>query len=168
MSEPTAEQDALDVARLKAVMGHFATGVTIVTGFDGDEPQGFTAQSFHSLSMDPPLILVCPGKSVASWPRIRPSGKFCVSILSRQQEAACMAFASKTADKFGSCAWSPARVTGSPMIDGSLAWIDCELHAEHDGGDHTIVVGRVLDVEINDLDQPPLLFYRAGFGRFES
>ena len=149
-------------------MSRFATGVTIVAGIDEGEPTGFTAQSFHSLSMDPPLILVCPGKSVASWPRIRPSAKFCVSILGRDQEDACMAFASKTADKFGSVGWRPAPVTKSPMIDGALAWIDCELDAEHDGGDHTIVVGRVVDVEINDLDVPPLLFYRAGFGRFEA
>lgn len=155
------------MARLKAVMGQFATGVTIVAGFDGDEPQGFTAQSFHSLSMDPPLVLVCPGKSVASWPRIRPAGTFCVSILGRDQEAACMAFASKTADKFGTVGWRHSSVTKSPMIDGALAWIDCQLDAEHDGGDHTIVVGRILDVEINDVDQHPLLFYRAGFGRFE-
>ena len=168
MTTPSPERDAIDVARLKAVMGHFATGVTIVAGVDGDEPQGFTAQSFHSLSMDPPLVLVCPGKSVASWPRIRAGGKFCVSILGRDQEAACMAFASKTADKFGATAWRPSPITQSPMIEGSLAWIDCELHAEHDGGDHTVVIGRVLDVEINDAEQQPLLFYRAGFGRFES
>jgi flavin reductase (DIM6/NTAB) family NADH-FMN oxidoreductase RutF len=168
VTSPTPEHDALDVARLKAVMGHFATGVTIVAGMDGDEPHGFTAQSFHSLSMDPPLILVCPGKSVASWPHIRTGGTFCVSILSREQESACMAFASKTADKFGATTWRPSPVTKSPMIDGALAWIDCKLHAEHDGGDHTVVIGRVLDVEINDLEQQPLLFYRAGFGRFES
>jgi flavin reductase (DIM6/NTAB) family NADH-FMN oxidoreductase RutF len=160
--------DALDIARLKAVMGHFATGVTIVAGVEGGEPIGFTAQSFHSLSMDPPLVLVCPSKTVSSWPRIRDAAKFCVNILSTEQEAACMTFASKTTDKFKDVAWQAAPVTGSPMIDGSLAWIDCELQAEHDGGDHTIVVGRVVDVEINAQSAHPLVFYRAGFGRFES
>jgi flavin reductase (DIM6/NTAB) family NADH-FMN oxidoreductase RutF len=161
--------DTLDVARLKTVMGHFATGVTIVAGVDeAGEPVGFTAQTFHSLSMDPPLILVCPGKSVASWPRIRPTGKFCVNILSGAQEAAAMSFASKTADKFAEITWRAAPGTGSPMIDGSMAWIDCELDAEHDAGDHTIVVGRVVHVDIAEGDVHPLLFYRAGFGRFES
>ena len=158
----------LDVARLKAVMGHFATGVTIVSGIDGGEPVGFTAQSFHSVSMDPPLILVCPSKTVASWPRIRSVGKFCVSILGRDQQDVCMTFASKTPDKFTDVGWKPAPVTGSPMLDGSMAWVDCELEAEHDGGDHTIVVGRIVEVDINDEAKEPLLFYRAGFGRFES
>ncbi|MBA3654985.1 MAG: flavin reductase family protein [Actinobacteria bacterium] len=149
-------------------MGHFATGVTIVAGMEAGEPLGFTAQSFHSLSMDPPLILVCPSKTVSSWPRIRTAGKFCVSILGRDQEALCMTFASKTLDKFADAPWAPAPVTGSPMLDSAMAWIDCELDAEHDGGDHTVVVGRVVDVEINEDAPPPLLFYRAGFGRFES
>jgi 3-hydroxy-9,10-secoandrosta-1,3,5(10)-triene-9,17-dione monooxygenase reductase component len=162
MTEP------LDVARLKAVMGHFATGVTIVAGIESDEPIGFTAQSFHSLSMDPPLILVCPSKTVSSWPRIRDTGKFCVSILSRDQEDVCMTFASKSADKFTGVDWHAAPGTGTPMLDGAMAWIDCELESEHDGGDHTIVVGRVVHVDINPGDFHPLLFFRAGFGRFES
>jgi 3-hydroxy-9,10-secoandrosta-1,3,5(10)-triene-9,17-dione monooxygenase reductase component len=157
----------LDVAQLKAVMGHFATGVTIVAGIESDEPIGFTAQSFHSLSIAPPLILVCPSKTVASWPRIRKAGKFCVSILSREQEAVGMTFASKSTDKFNGVDWRPAPGTGSPMLDGSVAWIDCELEAEHDGGDHTIVVGRVIHVDAAEGPHP-LLFYRAGFGRFES
>jgi flavin reductase (DIM6/NTAB) family NADH-FMN oxidoreductase RutF len=158
----------LDAARLKAVMGHFATGVTVVAGVESDEPIGFTAQSFHSLSIDPPLILVCPSKTVTSWPRIRDTGKFCVSILNRDQEAIAMTFASKTAEKFKEISWRVAPGTGSPMLDDAMAWIDCELDAEHDGGDHTIVVGRVVHVDINEADAHPLLFYRAGFGRFQS
>jgi 3-hydroxy-9,10-secoandrosta-1,3,5(10)-triene-9,17-dione monooxygenase reductase component len=158
----------LDVARLKSVMGHFATGVTIVAGVEGGEPLGFTAQSFHSLSIDPPLVLVCPSKTVSSWPRIRESGKFCVSILNRDQEALCMTFASKTPDKFDGVSWEPAPGTGAPMLDGAVAWIDCELESEHDGGDHTIVVGRVVHVDLASGEFHPLVFYRAGFGRFES
>jgi flavin reductase (DIM6/NTAB) family NADH-FMN oxidoreductase RutF len=149
-------------------MGHFATGVTIVAGVEGGEPLGFTAQSFHSLSVDPPLILVCPSKTVSSWPRIRESGKFCVSILNRDQEATCMTFASKTPDKFDGVTWTPAPGTGSPMLDGAVAWIDCELEAEHDGGDHTIAVGRVVHVDLVEGDFHPLVFYRASFGRFQS
>jgi flavin reductase (DIM6/NTAB) family NADH-FMN oxidoreductase RutF len=91
-----------------------------------------------------------------------------VNILSGAQEAAAMSFASKTADKFAEITWRAAPGTGSPMIDGSMAWIDCELDAEHDAGDHTIVVGRVVHVDIAEGDVHPLLFYRAGFGRFES
>jgi len=161
--------DAIDVARLKAVVGHFATWVTIVAGVDDGEPLGFTAQSFQSLSIDPPLVLVCPSKTVSSWPRIRESGKFCVNILSRDQEAVCMTFASKTPDKFTEVPWQPSPATGSPMLDGAMAWIDCELDAEHDAGDHTIVVGRVVHVDLGETDDMhPLLFYRANFGHFQS
>jgi len=158
----------LDVARLKEVMGHFATGVTIVAGVEGGEPIGFTAQSFQSLSIDPPLVLVCPNKTVASWPRIRTSRSFCVSILTRDQEALCMAFASKNPDKFDGVGWTAAPGTGSPMMDGAAAWIDCEVEAEHDGGDHTIVVGRVVHVDIAAGDFHPLLYYRAAFGQFQA
>src|SRR5689334_1413668 len=105
--------EALDVARLKAVVGHFATGVTIVAGVEADEPIGFTAQSFHSLSIDPPLVLVCPSKTVSSWPRIRDAGKFCVSILGRHQEDVCMTFASKTTEKFKDLRWTPAPMSGA-------------------------------------------------------
>ncbi len=156
----------LDVARLKSVMGHFATGVTIVAGIESGEPLGFTAQSFHSLSMDPPLILVCPSKTVTSWPGIRASGKFCVNILNRDQEAVCMTFASKTPNKFDGVSWQAAPGTGSPMLDGAVAWIDCELEAEHDGGDHVMVVGRVREMGV-DHEGRPLVFYRGGYGRFE-
>ena len=79
-----------------------------------------------------------------------------------------MAFASKSARQVRRGRWQPAPVTGSPMIDGALAWIDCEVEAEHDGGDHTIVVGRVVHVDIEEGDVHPLVFYRAGFGHFES
>jgi 3-hydroxy-9,10-secoandrosta-1,3,5(10)-triene-9,17-dione monooxygenase reductase component len=158
----------LDVARLKSVVGHFATGVTIVAGIEGGQPHGFTAQSFHSLSIDPPLILVCPSKTVSSWPHIRDAGAFCVSILARDQEDLAMTFASKTANKFSNVGWTPAPGTGAPMMDGAVAWVDCELDAEHDAGDHTIVVGRVVHVDLAGGDYHPLLFYKAGFGRFQS
>jgi flavin reductase (DIM6/NTAB) family NADH-FMN oxidoreductase RutF len=79
-----------------------------------------------------------------------------------------MTFASKTPDKFIDVGWQPAPGTGSPMLDGAVAWIDCEVEAEHDGGDHTIVVGRVVHVDVAEGEFHPLLFYRAGFGRFQS
>jgi 3-hydroxy-9,10-secoandrosta-1,3,5(10)-triene-9,17-dione monooxygenase reductase component len=160
--------DELDIARLKEVMSHFATGVTIVAGLEDGEPHGFTAQSFASLSIDPPLIIVCPGKSVQSWPHIRTGGAFCVNILAHDQQDVCMTFASKSADKFAGVGWTPAPATGSPKLDGALAWIDCRLEAEHDGGDHTIVVARVEHVDVAAEPFHPLLFYRAGFGRFQS
>jgi 3-hydroxy-9,10-secoandrosta-1,3,5(10)-triene-9,17-dione monooxygenase reductase component len=157
---------SFDQARFRQVLGHFCTGVTVVTGLDGDEPMGFTAQSFSSVSLDPPLVLVCPAKSSSSWPRIRAGGAFCVNVLAEDQEAVCRAFATRGGDKFREIGWTPAPGTGSPVLTGALAWIDCRLEDEHDAGDHVIAVGRVLDMGV-PAESRPLLFYRGGYGRFE-
>lgn len=160
-----------DVARFRQVLGHFATGITIITavaaGPDGGEPVGFTCQSFSSLSLSPPLVLFCPGKDSSSWPRIRGAGHFAVNILAEDQEALCRTFATKGADKFRGTGWEPAPTTGAPILQDVLAWIDCTVEAEHDGGDHLIVVGRVHGLEIVQ-ESKPLLFYRGGYGRFEA
>lgn len=157
---------SFDGARFRQVLGHFCTGITVVTAMHEGEPVGFTAQSFTSLSLDPPLVLVCPAKSSSSWPRISASGGFCANILADDQEAVCRAFATRGADKFRGIGWTPAPGTGSPLLTGSLAWVDCRLEVEHDGGDHLIAVGRVVDVGVA-ADGRPLLFYRGGFGAFE-
>lgn len=155
-----------DQARMRQIMGHFATGVTIVTAVDGDEPVGLTAQSFTSLSLDPPLILFCPGKTSSTWPRIKQAGSFCVNILGQAQEAICRTFAASGTDKFAGVTWTPSDVTGAPVLDDVLAWVDCTLEAEHDAGDHIIVVGRVVDLSM-EQEGKPLLFYRGGFGTFD-
>jgi flavin reductase (DIM6/NTAB) family NADH-FMN oxidoreductase RutF len=152
--------------RFRAVLGHFCTGVTIVTATDADGPVGFTAQSFAALSLDPPLTLVCPGKSSTSWPRIEAAGSFCVNVLSEDQEELCRTFAVTGGDKFAGVGYEPGPVTGFPLLTGALAWIECRLEAVYDGGDHAIAVGRVLDLGVHH-DGRPLLFYRGGFGRFE-
>ena len=163
----TAAPD-FDVARFRQVLGHFASGITVITAVaGGSEPVGFTCQSFSSLSLDPPLVLFCPGKESSSWPRIRDAGHFAVNILAEDQEALCRTFATKGADKFRGAGWKPAPTTGAPVLQGVLAWIDCTLEAEHDGGDHLIVVGRVHGLEIV-REGRPLLFYRGGYGRFEA
>ena len=89
----------------RQAMGNFCTGVTIVTGMDGDEPVGFAAQSFVSLSLDPPLIGVCPAKTSSSWPRIRAAGNFCINILAADQLAICQTMAQSGADKFADIDW---------------------------------------------------------------
>lgn len=159
--------DALDGARFRQVLGHFCTGVTIVTAMAGGDPVGFTAQSFSSVSLDPPLILLCPGKSSSTWPRIEEAGSFCVNILSNTQEALCRAFAAKGADKFAGVGWRPAPGTGAPLLEGGLAWLDCHIQQIHDAGDHLIVVARVLDLDVG-AEGTPLLFYRGGYGSFSS
>jgi flavin reductase (DIM6/NTAB) family NADH-FMN oxidoreductase RutF len=154
-----------DQARFREVLGHFATGVTVVTAMEDGEPVGFTCQSFTSLSMDPPMVALAPAKSSTSWPRIARAGAFCVNILSDRQEAVCRTFAVSGGDKFSGIAWHVGP-SGTPVLEGSLAWVACKLEMVHDAGDHELVIGRVtaLDVE----DGRPLLFYRAGFGSFTS
>jgi 3-hydroxy-9,10-secoandrosta-1,3,5(10)-triene-9,17-dione monooxygenase reductase component len=156
----------IDSAHFRSVLGHFCTGIAIVTGIDGGEPVGLTCQSFTSISLDPPLVAFVPAKSSTSWPRIQPSGVFCVNLLTEDQEELCRVFATSGADKFRGVGWRPSS-TGSPLLNDTLAWIDCRVTAEHDAGDHIIVVGRVLELGATK-DGKPLLFYRGGYGRFES
>ena len=149
------------------MLGHFCTGITIVTARDADGPVGMTAQSFSALSLDPPLILVCPGKASSSWPRIEATGSFCVNVLGEEQEELCRAFATSGADKFAGVGYQASPHTSSPLLADVLAWIDCRLDAIYEGGDHVIAVGRVLDLGVEREGSRPLLFYRGGYGRFE-
>lgn len=153
-----------DGRTFRDVLGHFASGVTVVTASTPDGPMGFTCQSFTSLSLEPPLVALAPGKSSTSWPRMAAAGAFCVNILEAAQGALGHAFAvsgAERADKFAGVRWTPAP-TGSPVIEGVLAWVDCTLLVVHDAGDHELVLGRVVDLGIGSGS--PLLFYR---GRFE-
>lgn len=153
----------IDNARFRTVLGHFASGVVVVTGMHDDGPAGFTCQSFFSLSLEPPLVALAPGKSSSSWPKASLNGNLCVNVLSSEQEAIARTFADSGADKFAGLGWSPA-AHGAPRLDGALAWIDCEVEAVYDGGDHWLVVARVSDLEASEGE--PLLFYRGGFGTF--
>jgi flavin reductase (DIM6/NTAB) family NADH-FMN oxidoreductase RutF len=153
----------LDQARFREVLGHFATGVTIVTANEEGVPVGFSCQSFAALSLDPPMVLLAPAKSSTSWPRIAQAGAFCVNILGEHQEAVCRAFAVSGGDKFDGVEWTPG-VTGAPIITGSLAHVECTLESIYDGGDHELVTGLVVDMDAGE--GAPLVFYRSGFGRF--
>jgi 3-hydroxy-9,10-secoandrosta-1,3,5(10)-triene-9,17-dione monooxygenase reductase component len=153
----------LDQARFREVLGHFATGLTIVTALEEGEPVGFSCQSFSALSLDPPMVLLAPARSSTSWPRIAKAGAFCVNVLGEHQEALCRSFAVSGGDKFSGVEWTPG-TTGAPRITGSLATIECRLGSIHDGGDHELVTGHVVDTELGE--GAPLLFYRSGFGHF--
>jgi flavin reductase (DIM6/NTAB) family NADH-FMN oxidoreductase RutF len=156
-----AAAESFDEARFREVLGHFATGVTVVTATEDGEPVGFTCQAFTSLSLDPPLVLIAPGKTSTSWPRIAQAGEFCVNILSDHQEALSRDFAVSGGDKFTGVGWRPGG-NGAPILDGALAWIECRFLRAHDAGDHEIVLGLVLDMGVNK--GRPLVFYRGGFG----
>jgi flavin reductase (DIM6/NTAB) family NADH-FMN oxidoreductase RutF len=155
----------VDQGRFRAVLGHFASGVVLVSGIDDGVPAGLTCQSFFSLSLDPPLVAIAPGKTSTSWPKIARTGIFCVNILSTEQEAVAWTFSQSGADKFAGVGWSPTG-NGVPRLHGSLAWVDCRIEETHETGDHFLVVARVEDLEMGEGQ--PLLFYRGGFGGFEA
>lgn len=157
---------SIDPSEFRRVLGHFPTGVTVVTGAGEDGLAGMAIGSFASVSLDPPLVMFCPGRESESWLQIKETGAFGVSVLGDDQEDVCGVFASRDVDKFAGVHWTP-KVTGSPIISGSIAWIDCEIHAIHDGGDHDIVVGLVKALDV-DSDTGPLLFFQGGYGRYES
>ena len=154
----------LDNGRFRAVLGHFASGIAVVTGMHDDGPAGFTCQSFFSLSLEPPLIAFAPSKSSTSWPKASLTGNLCVNVLSSGQESVARTFADSAADKFAGLGWSPA-AHGAPRLEGALAWIDCKVETVHEAGDHWLVIARVTDLEARDGE--PLLFYRGGFGTFK-
>jgi 3-hydroxy-9,10-secoandrosta-1,3,5(10)-triene-9,17-dione monooxygenase reductase component len=150
--------------RFREVLGHFASGVTVITAIEDGEPVGFTCQAFTSLSLEPPLVALAPAKDSTSWPRIAKAGTFCVNILADDQEALCRDFAVSGGDKFRGIGWRPAG-SGAPVLEGALAWVECAFVRSHDAGDHELVVGRVLDLGVGP--GRPLLYYRGGFGRFD-
>ena len=173
------ERAPVGQAEFRRVLGNFATGVAVVTApATADAPQaptstaapgstpapaGFACQSFSALSLDPPLVAFMVGRTSTTWPRIARAGVFCVNVLSAGQGELCRAFAVSGADKFAGVAHDAAPVSGSPRLAGTLAWIDCTIHAVHTGGDHLIVVGRVDALGASDGGEAPLLFHKGRF-----
>ncbi len=153
-------------AHFRAVLGHFATGIVVITGAPDGVPAGLTCQSFVSLSLDPPLVAFCPSKRSNSWRRIAGSGAFCANVLNEDQEDISRVFATSGADKFQGLGWRPGK-TGSPILQDVLAFVDCRIEARYDAGDHDIIVGRVVDLEAAARGRP-LLSYRGGYGRFDA
>lgn len=153
---------AFDSARFRQVLGHFPTGVCVVAGLQEGQAVGMAIGSFFSVSLDPPLVGFCAAKGSSTWPKLQGVGKFCISILADDQEDVCRVFASKEADKFAGIGWDHSPL-GSPRITGALAWIDCELSAVHEAGDHDIAIGAVHDLHVS-REGDPLIFFRGGYG----
>ncbi|GAB3007128.1 flavin reductase family protein [Amycolatopsis acidiphila] len=153
--------ETVDHTRFRTVLGHFCTGVTVVTTHDGASPAGFACQSFAALSLDPPLVLFCPSKHSRTWPVVQRAGRFAVNVLAEEQRELSAAFGARGADKFGTVNWTPAP-SGSPVLAGVLAWIDCELEAVYEAGDHYVVIGRVIALGETSAARP-LLFYQGRY-----
>jgi flavin reductase len=157
--------ESADPAELRDVLSRFATGVTVIAA--GSEiPCGMTANSFTSVSLEPPMILVCVNRRAAIHHAVLESGSFTVSVLSAGQEYVARHFANRSRPRgdseFDVVNWSPAPNTGAPVIDGALAWLECGLTAVYGGGDHSIFLGSVLATGRGSA-RDALVFFGGGF-----
>ncbi|MGE7990494.1 flavin reductase family protein [Pseudomonas sp. NPDC089554] len=150
---------AIEPLSFREALGHYASGITVITSHLDGELLGFTCQSFYSVSMSPPLVSFSVMANSASYPKIRQAGRFAVNILSGEQVGISNQFAQRGADKWQGVQWQDSPL-GNPVIAGSLHWLDCEIHAEYAAGDHLIVIGEVkaLDVQEAAVAQPLLYF----------
>ncbi|AEY85675.1 putative oxidoreductase [Streptomyces hygroscopicus subsp. jinggangensis 5008] len=146
---------------VREVLGHFATGVTVITAGGPAGPLGFTCQSFVSLSLDPLLVSFSPARTSRTWPLIRTAGTFGVNVLAAGQADVSAAFARPGQGRFHGVGWSPGP-GGAPRLDGVCAFLSCELWNEYDAGDHTLVVGRVVALGA-DPAREPLVFHRGRY-----
>jgi len=154
----------IDKNELRRIMGHFATGVTVITTISKERaPYGLTANAFTSVSLEPPLVLVSVDKKAESYPYFEQSRVFTVNVLSDEQESLSRRFAVSGGNKFEGVAYHRG-VNEAPILDGTLAHIECQLYAAYDGGDHTLYLGEVLEAETRE--GKPLLFYRGGYRSF--
>ncbi len=153
----------IDTLELRRVMGHFATGVTIITTKDSNgTPFGLTANAFLSLSLYPPLVLISVDKGAQCYSCFAPQNGFTVNFLSEDQEEISRRFATKGVDKFAGLPWR-AGENGAAILEGVLGYVECRIAYCHDGGDHTIVVGEILNASASG--DRPLLFFKGKYQR---
>jgi 3-hydroxy-9,10-secoandrosta-1,3,5(10)-triene-9,17-dione monooxygenase reductase component len=155
-------REPIDADHFRNVLGRFASGITVVASVDDDgRPVGLACQSFASLSLDPPLVLVCIGRTSSSWPKVEAAGRFGISILADDQKDVCAALGRRGGDKFAGVEWSLSR-NDAVHIDGALAHIDCAVQNVVEAGDHYVVIARVLELTARE-DGTPLLYFRSDF-----
>lgn len=155
----------IDRALFRETLGHYPTGVAVVTAIaDDGAPVGMIVGTFSSVSMDPPLIAFYPMSNSRSFARVRTATAFCVNVLASDQEQFCRQFAAAGNDKFAGVDWRPAPL-GSPILEGAVSWIECTFEDIREAGDHFIVLGRVDDLAV-ERSTLPLLFFQGGYGKF--
>lgn len=157
---------AIDPQELRRVMGHFVTGVTIVTTMDkAGTPYGLTANAFTSLSLNPPLVLVCIDKAVQCYSCFEESKVFAVNVLGEDQEELSRRFATRGIEKFSGIKWHKGE-SGAALLEGAISHVECQVVHSYDGGDHTIYVGEI--VRATGAGDRPLIFFKGQYGRLPS
>ena len=153
---------ALDSQEFRRILGHYPTGVCVVTALGASGVVGMVVGSFTSVSLEPALVAFLPDRKSKTWPKIQAAGHFCVNVLAERQIDICKAVSSKAENKFDEIPYRLSR-SGLPIIEGVVAWIDCQLYAVHEAGDHDIAIGQVLALDV-ERPAPPLVFLRGGYG----
>lgn len=159
-----------DSDAFRKVMGHFATGVSVITTLDGDRPHGITVNALSSVSLDPPLVMIALDHRRRITPIVRAARRYAVNILGEDQQALsdCFAGAPVVPDREAFCgaAWAPGE-TGLPLLNGVIATLECEVVAAHTVGDHVLFIGRVVAIANDEHHPMPLLYYRRRYLRIE-
>jgi 3-hydroxy-9,10-secoandrosta-1,3,5(10)-triene-9,17-dione monooxygenase reductase component len=159
-----AAEPTVDPRRYRDVIGRFATGVTVITWQSGDVRRGMTANAVASLSLEPTLLLVCVGRFGAAHAQLAAAEAFAVNVLGEDQVELSRGFARPGVDGMLGAAYRVG-AGGSPILRDAIAWLECAVHERLEGGDHTIYVGRVLDLDLARPDAAPLLFYAGNYRR---
>jgi len=156
--------------RYREVMGHFATGISIVTALEGSRPHGITVNAFSSVSLEPALVMVALDRRRYITPIVRDAGRYAVNVLGADQQSLSDCFAhapvSPGREAFCGATWQPGP-TGLPLIAGSIATLECTIVETFSAGDHDLFIGRVDSLEQHDVDMAPLLYYRRRYLRIE-
>jgi len=148
----------------RRVLSHYPTGVCAITAIAEGVPAAFVVGSFTSVSLDPPLVAFLPDRKSTTWPKIAAAGRFCVNVLSADQQDLCRVLSSKAPGKFDEVCYRLS-ATGIPILEGVVAWLECDLYAIHEAGDHFIAIGQVRAMDV-EHPHAPLIFFGGGYGRF--
>jgi 3-hydroxy-9,10-secoandrosta-1,3,5(10)-triene-9,17-dione monooxygenase reductase component len=153
-----------DADLFRHVLGHYPTGVAVITAHTDSGPVGMAMNSFTSLSLQPPLVLFCPATTSTTWPLLREVGTIAINVLSAGQESISRAFASKAADRFTEASWSVGE-NGAPLLHDALGWLECNVAAEYPAGDHTVVTALIERMGVHWDITDPLVFFRGRYYR---
>jgi flavin reductase (DIM6/NTAB) family NADH-FMN oxidoreductase RutF len=146
------------------VLGHYPTGVAVITAGTPDGPVGMSMNSFTSVSLDPPLVLFCPSLTSTTWPTLREAGRIAINVLSAGQESVSRLFAARHDDRFTGIEWTPG-ANGAPLISAALGWLECAIEAEYPAGDHSVVIARIERMGVHGDIAEPLVFFRGAYYR---
>jgi 3-hydroxy-9,10-secoandrosta-1,3,5(10)-triene-9,17-dione monooxygenase reductase component len=162
ITTPRPDLSGPDEDLFRHVLGHYPTGVAVITAAGPDGPVGMAMNSFTSVSLEPPLVLFCPALASATWPVLRDAGTIAINVLSAGQQAVSRLFGARSRDRFADIEHSPG-TNGAPLLADALGWLECSVRAEYPAGDHTVVIAEITRMGVHSEIDEPLVFFRGGY-----